>query len=663
MEGDENLPGTEEEEQLVLSTLGAGKEFFLAPTDKIIIYSLDKKELGSIARVPTKGLSADVCHKYSLTGADEELIWGPQNVGNRFFEVGIIAGGPVNIWPTNPLVELGYIWSEDYDPDEELPNIVLRETLLPPPTLPKPVPVKDDIDLAPFLAITQPNQSPTLQNLYSLDYMGDTLSTDWRMNFYNEERRFCFSLKRNPIRNADEKTFTLTFVSGDKMLLSLPHIFIAGGIRLEVNNDEEIAAKALGEKACYYDFQEVPKFPDRFCLEESLQKPLIVWWQEYGLLDDECLAIETTEGGASKILARIYKVPHCQQWILRAPNGQVVQRLGPNNFKARCPELLGPDVFFGVKNGKLRVKGHSGISAGIQKYAQPLQIPFGGYDTYNAEDPQFMSVLINGGRNAEVASFTWLGVQTAKNLNEDTAVADHDTLAWLDGLGSNYHPALGTHYLGETLLGNRSDNFRADMYRLKDASRSFNQAVLKALRKTSDAVMAAIRLAGDDFSTAVMGDCEGVLIRDGEYIYQTRDDSAYDYAVRRGRPVDRRTYYTGKDRKAVVNWVCANEPVELDVPRIVRRGRKPRRGTPELKSGDVFVGWSDGMKPPQNFDLARAIQSGTARSIAEKIIEAKIASNQIGYELIPIGDGQFPDPIESDLHNHDNNTLVVYVHD
>ena len=202
----------------------------------------------------------------------------------------------------------------------------------------------------------------------SVDILSADLPMGHRLELLNEFGHLVVSLTKNlPGNSPEEKSYTLALSGGHKILLPVPYLFEINGLSVFIQEDEDVKFRLHSlSTITSYKLVENKAAAGLFMSPKIVEKcELSPEWQEVPLADDQCLVFEGEKDGRSLVLARLFKVPKCDEFILRAPGGELKQKYveGDNDgFQAAS----GGKIFFEVRSGKFYLKGDARCALSVE---------------------------------------------------------------------------------------------------------------------------------------------------------------------------------------------------------------------------------------------------------------------------------------------------------
>lgn len=468
-----------------------------------------------------------------------------------------------------------------------------------------------------------------------------------KLQLFDKEGKFIAAVKKNlPGNTPAERSYTLEYEGGYKALLPVPYFCSTSSFLIEVHADEDVTVSLpLKSEGRHYRFSEMG-LDDVSSVRPSVveKKELSPKWQEIPLQDDQYLAFESED----VIMARLYKVPHCAEFILRGPDGEALKHY-KDGSKDELAASSGKKLFFEVKGGKFMVKGEMKFQLKILSAGRPKRIEAGRDDAFDFDHPRILQGVINGGRPIALASYREVGAvkDALLHRNEDSAGFNNDTAVIADGLGGHYHGALASDYAVETLLGQNAglkqamsnthermlmfSHYYTDLVQRKQEGEAVEsedewfqlppgdphqKAQKKNTKELSvpDAVMAAVRFEGDTMKTMVLGDCRIFVVRGDNIVYRSRRHTVVEAMVERGQMTRRE---------------ALTSPMSSTVSTTLVGSFAPDYDEVKLQKGDRIVVVCDGMELPEDI-LVECVKDRSAEQALMNIIKEKRDEN-LGY--------------------------------
>ncbi len=468
-----------------------------------------------------------------------------------------------------------------------------------------------------------------------------------KLELFDKNGKFIAAIRKNlPGNTPAERCYTLEYEGGYKALIPVPYFCSTSSFLIEVkpNEDLTISLPSQSEER-HYRLAEMG-LDDVSSVRPAVveKKELSPKWQEIPLKDDQYLAFEAEDA----VLARLYKVPHCDEYILRGTDGEALK-----HYKEGSSDELGASsgkkLFFEVKGGKFRVKGEMKFQLKILAVGKPKRIEADRDEAFDFDHPHILNGVINGGRAIALASYREVGAVKDGLLhrNEDSIGFNNDTAVAADGLGGHYHGALASDHAVETLLNQKTGfkeavnnthermvmftHYYRDLVQRKQegepvelADEWFQLPADDPDRKTGkknakeisvpDSVMAAVRFEGDTMKTMVLGDCRIFVVRGSEVVYRSRRHTIVEAMVERGQ-MTRREALTSPMSSTVSTTLTGSFAPDYDEFR--------------LQKGDRIVVLSDGLELPEEF-LVECVKDRSAEQALMNIIKEKRDEN-LGY--------------------------------
>lgn len=481
-----------------------------------------------------------------------------------------------------------------------------------------------------------------------------------QLEVFDDKGRFIAAIKKNTTGNDEkEKSYTLEFQDGKKMLIPVPYFCSLGNFLVDARDNEDIELSLPQDSGKYYY-----RVADQGDKDVSSIRPKVVEhrelkeeWQEFALEDDQSLVLYAENNG---ILARIYKAAHTSEYILRDPRGVAHAHIFEGE-EYEAGNRKGNRLQYEVQKGKFRIKGEPKINLVVEKIPSRQKIQAG--------RDGFLTGVINGGRQIAIASYREVGrVKDAYvRRNEDNAGFNVDTAVEVDGIGGNVYGHLASDYAAESVLnGNgsfkdviqdthdRMDNFvqncrqqQQERQSLEDdwfqKSSSQKDAQTKEKYLVPDAVMSAVRFEGDKMRTMVLGDGAVYVIRDDMIVYKSREHTVVAMMIAQGRMTRRDAMISGL-RSQVSTTVVGSFDPDFDEF--------------QLQKGDKVLLMSDGGIMPDGVILL-CVSGQTAEKGVENLLDAKREENEFGGAYYDPDDGGAPQLVSS----MDNTTYLMIDHD
>ncbi len=469
-----------------------------------------------------------------------------------------------------------------------------------------------------------------------------------KLELFDKNGKFIAAIRKNlPGNTPAERCYTLEYEGGYKALIPVPYFCSTSSFLIEVkpNEDMTIALPSQSEERRY-------RFAEMGLDEVSSVRPAVAEkkelspkWQEILLKDDQYLAFES-EGA---VLAGLYKVPHCAEFILRDPDGGLLKHYKDGD-KDELEASSGKKLFFEVKEGKFRVKGEMKFQLKILAVGRPKRIEVGRDEAFDFDHPRILNGVINGGRAIALASYREVGAVKDGLLhrNEDSIGFNNDTVVVADGLGGHYHGALASDHAVETLLNQKTGfkeavnnthermvmftHYYKDLVQRKQDGEAVeseedewfqlppNDPDYQSQKKNAkaisvpDAVMAAVHFEGDTMKTMVLGDCRIFVVRGDKVVYRSRRHTVVEAMVERGQMTRRE---------------ALTSPMSSTVSTTLAGSFAPDYDQFQLQKGDRIVVVCDGLELPEEF-LVECVKDRSAEQGLMNIIKEKRDEN-LGY--------------------------------
>ncbi len=472
------------------------------------------------------------------------------------------------------------------------------------------------------------------------------------------------TLRKNPHGNQGERSCALEMIDGHKILLPVPYFHSTSQYFIDVkdNGDIELKVPAEGKNLLYRldDGQRDISSIRSKIVEKGELSPE---WQEIPLQDDQSLAFYNTK---KVCVARLYKVPHTTEYILRDAHG-IAREHFIEGESAETPAKNSKNISIEVKQGKFLIKGGHKLQMVIEQLPSFEKIPGGAAGSFEDDTAVLLTGTINGGRRIALGSFREVGVVKTEysDCNEDNAGFNIDTAVVADGLGGNMNGSHASDYAVESLLKSRA-NFKQALNNAHERMILFTSAfrqLQEEARDSQDAwfdngqlaqvpvpkiavpdtVMCAVRFNGDAMETMVLGDCAIYVVRDGRIVYRSREHTYVAQQVAMGK-MTKREAMTSELRSIVGSTMVGAFSPDLD--------------TFQLQKGDSIALMSDGGIMPDSV-IVDCVQGNTPEVAVKRLFEEKRDENILGGAYYDPDDGGAPVAQSS----KDNTSYLVIEHD
>jgi|GEM_PF-4623652 len=481
-----------------------------------------------------------------------------------------------------------------------------------------------------------------------------------KMDILDENGTFVAALQKNVKGNTpeEEHSYSLIMMDGSKVLVPVPYVFpSAAGFTVNIDEKANVEIVLPFEKQKFYYKVSEPDVSTAQNASPKIleQHELTSEWQEFALADDQCLGFYNKQ---NEIWARVYKVPHKNEYILREASGEFSSRLAEGVLYENSGNVQKSTVDYGVKDGKFLVKGN---------FECDLKVEQGpAYQKISAGEDAVIIGTFNGGQKIGVASFRELGkVKDGMPFaNEDNAGFNADTMVVGDGLGSHYHGALASDFTVECILKRKGDfkkildsahedlvTFVGDYVQLVEEHTYEVENGLAVddpykLKKISvpDNVMAAARIEGYKLKVAIVGDAKVYVIREDEIVYESPEQTWVQSQLDLGLMTPHQAL--ASEHRNVVTSTMANyyEPVFQEF---------------DLQPRDRVLVMSDGgIMPPET--LVDCVQHQTVENGLHNLMTTKTEENNIPGAYFSPSDKN-GDPVR--IVSWDNTTFVLTIMD
>jgi serine/threonine protein phosphatase PrpC len=408
------------------------------------------------------------------------------------------------------------------------------------------------------------------------------------------------NLTANSVVPAPLESYTLVFANGKKILLPLAAFFQSETFKL-IREDE----KSL----CDEDFlrEAMPDFPYDYTIEiqndgvifsNRSKKELSYTIQRqpeqqrfsFGYGFPEAKTVPQTGcdidlapdkyaaffNGKGDFMAAIYEVEddNKKQFIFRdADRKQVIKMTAGHEYLLPLDDSTGKNLRVRITHGKIYVFDNPGVSYNVVSASHKWRAETGG----DAE----VSGLINGGRRFYAATYRELGESKYDTANESNAFAGlaNGVMGVIDGMGGNGFGDKASFLAAETIVSGKGflEGLVLDAH---DELYFFNRYMLLNSLPHCDAVLAGVRLSGDSFEGASLGDAHWVQIRNGRIIAKSPDKSVLGEFYEAG---------------LISKFDLMTRPERNIVKTALLLGFEPEVFKGELESGDIIVTFDDGL--------------------------------------------------------------------